>query len=203
MCGIAGMLAADGAVRHQAESLEAMLGRIRHRGPDDEGVWTASHGQVGLAHTRLSILDLTAGRPSADAVAGRPAHDHLQRRDLQLSGELRARSSSAARRSAPAPTPKSFWRRMQLDGTACFSALRGMFAFAIWDERDRSCLLARDRFGIKPLYYYAAAGRLTFASEVKALVASGVGAARRSIRRACSATFSPAPCPSRARCFAT
>jgi asparagine synthase (glutamine-hydrolysing) len=170
------MLAADGAVRHQAGALEAMRRGIRHRGPDDEGVWMASHGQAGFAHTRLAILDLSsAGHQPMQSPDGRLTitfngeiynFQELRRGLEQRGATFRTRSDTEVILAAYA-----------MDGAACFGTLRGMFAFAIWDEADRTCLLARDRFGIKPLYYHAADGRLTFASEVKALVASGAVAA--------------------------
>jgi asparagine synthase (glutamine-hydrolysing) len=166
------MLAADGAVLHQAGALEAMRRGIRHRGPDDEGVWTAAHGQAGFAHTRLSILDLTsAGHQPMQSPDGRLTitfngeifnFQELRRALEQRGATFHTRSDTEVILAAYA-----------LDGTACLSTLRGMFAFAIWDEAERTCVLARDRFGIKPLYYHTADGRLTFASEVKALLASG------------------------------
>jgi asparagine synthase (glutamine-hydrolysing) len=170
------MLAADGAIRHHADALDAMRRSIRHRGPDDEGVWTASHGQAGFAHTRLSILDLTsAGHQPMQSPDGRLT--------ITFNGEIynfQELRRSLERRGATFRTrtdTEVILAAYGLDGPACFETLRGMFALAIWDEADRSCVLARDRFGIKPLYYHAAGGRLTFASEVKALLASGAVAA--------------------------
>lgn len=173
MCGIAGMLAADGGVRQAGRALDAMRGRIRHRGPDDEGGWTSPDGRAGFAHTRLSILDLTAaGHQPMQSPDGRLTITYngeiYNFRELQRS--LEQRGAVFRTRSDTEVILKAY----ELDGVDCIDALRGMFAFAIWDERDGSCLLARDRFGIKPLYFCAADGRLTFASEVKALVASGV-----------------------------
>ncbi len=166
------MLASDGRIARQAASLDAMRGRIRHRGPDDEGVWTAAHGCAGFAHTRLSILDLTsAGHQPMQSPDGRLT--------ITFNGEIynfRELRRSLEQRGAAFRTrtdTEVILAAYALDGAECFSTLRGMFALAIWDEADRSCVLARDRFGIKPLYYHAADGQLTFASEVKALLASG------------------------------
>ena len=166
------MLAVDGAARRSVGAIDAMLGNIRHRGPDDEGVWTSADGNAGFAHTRLSILDLTAA-------GHQPMHTADGRLTITYNGEiynfhelrraLEQRGDTFTTRTDTEVILKAYQR----DGADCIKSLRGMFALAIWDERDRSCLLARDRFGIKPLYYHAADGRLTFASEVKALVASG------------------------------
>ena len=166
------MLAADGRIGQHAAALDAMRRRVRHRGPDDEGVWTAAHGCAGFAHTRLSILDLTAaGRQPMQSPDGRLTitfngeiynFQELRRSLEQRGATFRTRTDTEVILAAYA-----------LEGAACFSTLRGMFALAIWDEADRTCVLARDRFGIKPLYYHAADGRLTFASEVRALLASG------------------------------
>lgn len=172
MCGIAGMLAADGAVRQAEAPLNAMRSALRHRGPDDEGAWISPDGQAGFSHTRLAILDLsTAG------------HQPMQSRDGRLTitynGEIlnfrelrRALEQRGARFETRSDT-EVILAAYELDGPGCIKTLRGMFAMAIWDARERTCVLARDRFGIKPLYFHADAGRLTFASEVKALVASG------------------------------
>jgi asparagine synthase (glutamine-hydrolysing) len=173
MCGIAGMLAADGAVRHAARPLNAMLLGLRHRGPDDEGAWISPDGQAGFSHTRLAILDLTAA-----------GHQPMQSRDGRLTiaynGEIlnfRELRRALEQRGVTFHTrtdTEVVLAAYELDGPACITSLRGMFAMAIWDARDRSCVLARDRFGIKPLYYHCDGARLTFASEVKALLASGV-----------------------------
>ena len=165
------MLAADGAVRQHGESLAAMRRRLRHRGPDDEGIWIAAHGCAGFAHTRLSILDLTSA-------GHQPMQSHDGRLTITFNGEIynfQELRRSLERRGATFRTrtdTEVILAAYALDGAACFSTLRGMFALAIWDEADRTCVLARDRFGIKPLYFHATDGRLTFASEVKALLAS-------------------------------
>jgi len=173
MCGIAGVLASDGTIAHHARALDAMRSGIRHRGPDDQGTWMSPHGQAGFVHTRLSILDLTsAGHQPMSTPDGRLTitfngeiynFEAIKRSLVQRGAAFRTRTDTEVILAAYA-----------MDGVACLKDLRGMFAMAIWDEQERTCLLARDRFGIKPLYYHVAGGRLTFASEVKTLLASGL-----------------------------
>ncbi|HKP12425.1 MAG TPA: asparagine synthase (glutamine-hydrolyzing) [Blastocatellia bacterium] len=168
MCGICGV------VGQVDESLmSAMLARIAHRGPDDEGVYittTAAGASVGLGHRRLSIIDLSpAGHePMADASGqvwltfnGEIYNFKSLRRELEAAGH-RFRSDSDAEVIIYAYIE---WGRDFL------SRLNGMFAFAIWDARDQSLLLARDRLGIKPLYYADTPAGFAFASEIKALLA--------------------------------
>ncbi len=172
MCGIAGILTreADGADHRR---VGAMQHALRHRGPDDCGTWQSGSRQATFVHTRLAILDLTpAGHQPMSSAAGRLT--------ITFNGEiynfkelrqtLEGRGISVVSQS----DTEVILRAYDAFGAACVDHLRGMFAFAIWDERERTCLLARDRFGIKPLYYHAHEGGLVFASEVRALLASGV-----------------------------
>ena len=173
MCGIAGFVS-----RHHAGDrrgpLARMHGAIAHRGPDDRGAWQSAHHEAGFVHTRLSIID-----PSPAGHQPMPLGDRFT---ITYNGEI---YNFAELRSALAASGVTFrsnsdteviLRLYEAHGPACVDRLRGMFAFAIWDEHERSCFIARDRFGIKPLYYHDAAGVFTFASEVRALLAGGVPA---------------------------
>jgi asparagine synthase (glutamine-hydrolysing) len=175
MCGICGVVG-----QADEELMKAMLARIAHRGPDDEGIYitnTAAGCRVGLGHRRLSIIDLSpAGHePMSDASReiwlsfnGEIYNFKSLRRILEAAGH-RFRSDSDAEVVIYAYRE---WGRDFL------SRLNGMFAFAIWDARDQSLLLARDRLGIKPLYYADTPAGFAFASEIKALLAIP-GIARR------------------------
>jgi asparagine synthase (glutamine-hydrolysing) len=145
---------------------------LRHRGPDAQHVWVAEHGRVGLGHARLSVIDLATGdQPIAaedDAlrlVANGEFYDFERiRTGLQQRGHVfRTRSDS-----------EIALHLYQDLGAEAVHALRGEFAFAIWDERAGQLFAARDRFGIKPLYYAFHDGAFHLASEIKALAALGV-----------------------------
>src|SRR5215469_1350045 len=170
MCGISGFLL--GREPLPASELEArlwaMITTLRHRGPDDEGVWT--DGRAGLAHARLSIIDTTpAGhQPMACADAsvwisynGEVYNFAELRKELAALGyPLRSRSDTEVIVNG--------WHAW---GPSILSRLRGMFALAVWDRRARRLTLARDRLGKKPLYYAASRDGLVFGSEIKALLA--------------------------------
>ncbi|MGA9772132.1 MAG: asparagine synthase (glutamine-hydrolyzing) [Blastocatellia bacterium] len=168
MCGICGVVG-----QADDQLIKNMLARMAHRGPDDEGVYiteTATAGRVGLGHLRLAIIDLSpAGHePMTDAsnqiwltFNGEIYNFKQLRRELEALGH-RFKSDSDAEVIIYAYIE---W------GRACLSRLNGMFAFAIWDSRDESLLLARDRLGIKPLYYANTPSGFAFASEIKALLA--------------------------------
>ncbi|MFI5234413.1 MAG: asparagine synthase (glutamine-hydrolyzing), partial [Gemmatimonadales bacterium] len=168
MCGIVGLVqqAASGPV--DAAVIRTMCHAIRHRGPEDEG--TFLDGSVGLGMRRLSIIDLSGGRQpiwnedrSAVIVFNGEIYNYRELRD-----ELVARGH-AFRTHSDTETVLHLYEEL---GAGVVERLRGMFAFAIWDRRQRTLLLARDRFGIKPLYYTTERGSLAFASELKALVAA-------------------------------
>jgi asparagine synthase (glutamine-hydrolysing) len=173
MCGIAGVL----SVTPREPSLEApvntMRQALRHRGPDDDGSWRSRDGHAIFAHTRLAVLDLTpAGHQPMSTPDGR--YTISFNGEILNFHELRRSLEQRGIRFLTKCDTEVILRAYEADGPACIASLRGMFAFALWDERERTCLLARDRFGIKPLYYHHAGGLLTFASEVKALIASGL-----------------------------
>jgi len=166
MCGIAGIFHFDRAAEVHPGLLRSMGDSMAHRGPDDEG--QALFGNVGLAHRRLSIIDVTRGRQplynedsSVVVVFNGEIYNHAGRRRA-----LSARGHRFATRSDTEVIVHSYEER----GRDCVLDLRGMFAFAVYDQRRRRLLLARDRLGIKPLYYWSDARTLVFASEIKALL---------------------------------
>src|SRR4051812_39026217 len=171
MCGIAGVLRRDGAIA--ADPSAALAAALAHRGPDGRGVWRSPARDVVLVHTRLAIIDPSPGgaQPMADP-AGRhrivfngEVYNHRElRRSLELRGERFVSSSDT----------EVLLRLLALDGPAALAAVRGMFALAWWDAESRALVLARDRFGIKPLYVATADGSIAFASEIHALLTSGL-----------------------------
>ena len=187
MCGIAGFAdagwqgRANGQAQARLESEFALVHRmcdvIRHRGPDDEGIHVEPG--VGLGMRRLSIIDLAGGHQPIHN-EDRTRLDRLQRRDLQLPRAARRARSSAAIGSTPRATPKSIVHAYEQWGEDAFARLRGMFGLAIWDRPRRTLLLARDRVGIKPLYYAERDGRAVLRIEIKSLLARRRGRAASS-----------------------
>jgi asparagine synthase (glutamine-hydrolysing) len=176
MCGIAGAYnfgvsaGPDAAARDRAH-VARMSDAIAHRGPDDSGLWSSDDGRVVLAHRRLSIVDLSpAGHqpmPNEDGTLwityNGEIYNHARlRRDLRLDERHRFRSRTDT---------EVILHLYEEQGLEAVRAIDGMFAFALWDARRRELILVRDRLGKKPLYYTVAAGRLLFASEIKALLA--------------------------------
>ncbi len=135
------------------------------RGPDGSGVWTGDG--IGLVATRLAIIDLH--ERSNQPMQLRRADDGVQRRDLQLPRAARGAAGSRATPFGPRATPRCCCTPGPQWGEGALDRLNGMFAFAIWDEQDRSLSLATDPFGEKPLYVVQTGSDLMFASEVKAL----------------------------------
>jgi len=168
MCGISVMVGPG----CQPSGLRAMVEAQRHRGPDDEGVFLAPSGRAALGHNRLSIIDLSAaGRQPMATPDGR-----LQ---LVLNGEiynyLELRAELGDYPFMTGTDTEVILAAYLRWGTACLDRLIGMFAFLLWDDREQRLLAARDRFGVKPLYYHASPdGSLVLSSEIKALWAAGV-----------------------------
>jgi asparagine synthase (glutamine-hydrolysing) len=168
MCGIAGIVRWDGAPVAEAE-LRAMCGAMTHRGPDDQGLYV--NGSVGLGMRRLSIIDINGGHqpvPNEDrsiwvVFNGEIYNYRALRRDLERRGHVFTTASDT----------ETIVHLYEDYGPQCVDRLRGMFAIAIWDARRRQILLARDRLGIKPLYYAERDGELLFASELKPILQLG------------------------------
>jgi asparagine synthase (glutamine-hydrolysing) len=170
MCGIVAAVSKSGGIF--ADNLRRATGSLRHRGPDAEHVWVDATGRAGLGHARLSIIDLTTG--------DQPIASEDERLRIVINGELydfeRIRASLEQRGHVFRTRSDSeiALHLYEDQGTRALHELRGEFALAIWDARDRQLFAARDRFGIKPLYYASHAGAVYLASEIKALAALGV-----------------------------
>jgi len=164
MCGICGLVALDGS-EVDATPLAAMSERLRHRGPDSEG--SVVDGPVALAARRLSIIDLEGGDQPVGNEDG--SVKVVQNGEIYNYRELRAGLERRGHRFSTQSDTEVLVHLYEEHGPAFVRELRGMFALALWDSRQRRLVLARDRFGIKPLYYGSGRGLLCFASELKAL----------------------------------
>src|SRR5580704_5486332 len=166
MCGITGIMQFRGA-RVEPETLRQMCAAMFHRGPDDEGIYTA--GSVGLGVRRLSIVDLATGHQPLSNEDGTvwivfngEIYNHAAlRKDLEAKGhQYRTHSDT-----------ETIVHLYEEYGQDCVHHLRGMFAFAIWDVRRQRLFIARDRLGIKPLYYQLTSQQMVFGSEIKVILA--------------------------------
>lgn len=165
MCGITGAVSGQNTKPVEAPVLEAMANAIKHRGPDDSGVYT--DGPCGLAFRRLSIIDLSGGHqpmsigPATVVFNGEIYNFRDLRHELEARGEVFGTKSDT----------EVLLRAYLAFGDQFLTRIDGMFALAIWDTRTRTLLLARDRFGKKPLYWWQGAdGSFVFGSEVKAVL---------------------------------
>jgi asparagine synthase (glutamine-hydrolysing) len=172
MCGIVGSLVFDGN-RFEVTTpyITAMRDTMIHRGPDGAGVWISSDRRIGLGHRRLSIIDLSES-------AGQPMSNEDGTLWISFNGEI---YNHAGIREELERIGGHRWKTDHSDtevilhafeqwGIDCLEKFRGMFAIGLWDGRKRELWLIRDRLGIKPLYYSVHHGRITFASEIKALL---------------------------------
>ena len=164
MCGIAGIISSDKTILDSVENLNAAQ---KHRGPDDEGVWKGDG--IALGHVRLSILDLTqSGHQPYLSEDDRfiLTYNGEIYNYLELRKELESKGFSFRSTSDTEVLLYSFieW------GERCLNKFNGMFAFAIWDNKEKTLFAARDHFGIKPFYYWQKDNEFAFASEIKALL---------------------------------
>jgi asparagine synthase (glutamine-hydrolysing) len=167
MCGITGFVHSHDSSSADPAILARMMDAIAHRGPDDEGTWSSEGAWLG--HRRLSIIDVAGGHQPIAGEDGRVVvvfnGEIYNHRDLQE--ELQARGHTFATRS-DTEVLVHLWEE---SGPAMLSRLEGMFAIALWDARDRTLFLARDRMGKKPLFWGLFDGELVFGSELRALLA--------------------------------
>lgn len=167
MCGICGRLNWNADAPVAVESVRRMLEPIHHRGPDAEGIYTS--GPVGLGHRRLKIIDLATGKQPMCNEDG--SIWVIYNGEVYNYKELTAMLVQRGHRFKSASDTEVIVHLYEEFGADCVKHLRGMFAFALWDDRTQTLLLARDRVGIKPLYYMQTAAGLLFASEIKAILA--------------------------------
>ena len=171
MCGIAGAFGLAPGTQPDPTRVQCMADALRHRGPDGEGYWSSRDGRVRLAHRRLSVIDLETGQ--------QPMVNETGTVGLVFNGEIynyRELRAALVRDGVTFRTQSDtevLLRLYERDGVDCLEALRGMYAFAIWDEARGQLVLARDRIGKKPLYYTESDGALYFASALGALRAAG------------------------------
>ena len=166
MCGICGVVSISGELTDGPALVHSMMSSIEHRGPDDGGIFVNSRAVLG--HRRLSIIDLESGKQPISnedntvwIVFNGEIYNYQElRKDLQGRGHT-------FRTNSDTEVIVHLYEEFGLD---CLARLRGMFTFAIWDDRTRTFVLARDRVGIKPVYYTTVSGELLFASEMKALL---------------------------------
>ena len=166
MCGIAGIWNRESREPVDASLLHRMMDALRHRGPDDDGTYI--DGDLGLANTRLSILDLQCGhQPMSNEdgslwiVFNGEIFNHEE-----LRSDLLARGHRFQTRSDTEVILHMYAER----GDDCVSSFNGQFAFALWDRKKQRLLLARDRLGARPLFYTTHRGGIRFASEIKSLL---------------------------------
>ncbi len=169
MCGITAWLAAEGG-EVDLGVLDRMTDALAHRGPDGRGTWLAPDRRAGLGHRRLAILDLSPA--GAQPMACPRGRYHLTYNgEIYNFREIKDELAGLGHRFASTGDSEVLLAAYAQWGAGCLPRLRGMFAFAIWDQEDKTLFAARDRLGIKPLYYRERGGELLLASEPKALLA--------------------------------
>lgn len=171
MCGICGQLNLEPEHAVDPEVIERMKITLAHRGPDSQGVWCKN--SIGLGHTRLAVIDLSES-----------GHQPMSNEDgtvwIVYNGEvynfqdLKKELESKGHKFISRTDTEVIVHLYEEEGVKCVDRLRGMFAFAIWDENKKQLFLARDRLGQKPLYYYMDNEKFLFASEIKSILASGL-----------------------------
>jgi asparagine synthase (glutamine-hydrolysing) len=174
VCGIYGYVGEHASLA-SPEALTSALAALHHRGPDDRGTFHATHASgarvTGFAHTRLAIIDLSAaGHQPMSSDDGR--YTLVYNGEIYNHAALRGELSALGERFQSSSDTEVLLKAYARWGRRCLERLRGMFAFAIWDADERRLFLARDRLGIKPLYYIERGRGLAFASEVRTLLAT-------------------------------
>ena len=168
MCGIAGAVALDAGARPDRERVERISRLIAHRGPDGDGLWVSPSGRAVLAHRRLSVIDIATG--AQPMVGGQDRLGLVFNGEIYNYRELREGLEARGAQFRTASDTEVLLRAFERDGAECVHDLRGMFAFAFWDDAQGRLTIARDRIGKKPLYYVVSGGCLYFASSLRALV---------------------------------
>lgn len=166
MCGICGIALREGLV--EKKRLQAMTDVLHHRGPDDGGIMVDHN--VGLGHRRLSIVDLQGGHQPMTNEDG--SIWIAYNGEIYNHEEIRKRLIGSGHKYKTKSDTETILHLYEDTGPSCVEKLRGMFAFSLWDSENKKLILARDRVGIKPLYYFFEQGNLVWGSEIKAILES-------------------------------
>ena len=168
MCGIGAIL--DPAGTSDQDAAERMVEALRHRGPDGDALRRI--GPLALAHTRLAIIDVAGGDQPLDSEDGRVTA--IVNGEIYNHRELRKGLEARGHRWATNSDSEVIVHAYEEYGLDCVRHLNGIFAFALWDDRERRLVAARDAFGVKPLYWWSDGRRVALASEIGALLAAGL-----------------------------
>ena len=169
MCGVAGFVSLNGTEIDKADRFLTVLGDlISHRGPDGYGTWVSETRSIGLAHRRLAIIDLSDN--AAQPMSGHGGLTISYNGEIYNYKELRKDAEAIGIHFSSQSDTETILSSYAQYGVDAAKHLRGMFAFALWDEKKNRLVLSRDRFGVKPLYYAVVDNLFVFASEAKALL---------------------------------
>lgn len=169
MCGISGLLSLS-PWQNLDKTIQNLQSALAHRGPDDQGIYVSGDRRVALTHTRLSILDLTPAGHQPMTIDG-DRYWIVFNGEIYNFLELRKTLEAQGEKFNSHTDTEVILRLYRQKGKDCVHDLQGMFAFAIWDDQQKTCFLARDPLGIKPLFYSQLGSQLIFASELKAILA--------------------------------
>lgn len=167
MCGIAGVISFKDDMRGEVKSCELMQKALLRRGPDQRGIFLAR--EVAFVHTRLAVIDISGGRQPMTANVSGSAYTIVYNGELYNTQELRDILSAEYRLETKSDTEVVLYSYIKW-GADCVNHFNGIFAFAVYDEHEHKVFLARDRIGVKPLFYCKSGSRLIFASELNALL---------------------------------
>ena len=172
MCGFSGILRFDKNGEVDPSLIARMSDTLTHRGPDDAGAYV--NGRIGLGHRRLSIIDMEGGHQPMKSDGPGPLQVIVHNGEIYNYLALRVQLKGLGHTFSTASDTEVLLAAYRQWGQGCVDHLRGMFAFAVWDEACQVLFLARDRMGIKPLYYYPGHAAFVFASEIRAILASSL-----------------------------
>ncbi len=169
MCGIAGMIDFSQDIRQQQKTAEQMQNTIIRRGPDQKGIFLTEH--AGLIHTRLAVIDPENGKQPMQLTDGDERYTIIYNGELYNTQEIRKQLLAEGCEFVTHSDTEVLLRAYMLYREDCVKLCNGIFAFAVWEEKKQRLFLARDRIGVKPLFYYQTDTGLIFASELKAILA--------------------------------
>ena len=170
MCGITGWVGYSRDLRQERRAIDAMTDTMACRGPDASGVWAEQNAALG--HRRLAVIDLPGGAQPMSISTPNGDVAMVYSGEAYNFKELRSELEQAGHRFTTSSDTEVVLRGYQQWGDAVADRLNGMYAFAIWDARDRKLVMIRDRMGIKPVYFYRTADGVLFGSEPKAILAN-------------------------------